>query len=108
ISPSDPNFMRVRDEVMLDVAVDTLPELTGEDLAAVRHEATFRMTPSTAAAADESEAASVVQSILKLLAQQASALRNDQTLDIDSAIDRSYIAAITPTGPGQALLGEGP
>ena len=114
ISPTDPNFTRIRDAILLDLVIDVEP-LTEEvgsvsPIVTTLNETQASITPVAEVALDNSEVGnpeSIQRVFSALIRQVASLIGNDAPQPEKSSTKdypREYIPAILPMGPGAAPL----
>lgn len=131
LTPSDPNFTRVRDPVMLDIVIDLdgpLEEETHPTHNSSEDDALLLDTPGLGPAVDGSMRAAwnvIVSQISSLLRDRphppawpfstpisslnpASAAKRTWSPSTEHTIPRYHLAAVTPTGPGAAPLPDWP
>jgi hypothetical protein len=108
LSPSDPNFTRIRDEVYLEIAVD-FPKVNITSAARDEDSATPAVSaadPNAVMAIPEpieDDVGSALQNVLRFLMPQ-SGQKKEQPPPPKPSVVRRYFTAITPTGPGFAPL----
>ena len=112
ISPSDPNFTRVRDAVLLDLVIDVEPSVknTMKILPTAVNETQATITPVAEAALHGDDAgnpesmrhvfSALMRQVASLIGTQAPLPSQPSTTDYP----REYIPAILPMGPGAAPL----
>ena len=114
ISPTDPNFTRIRDAVLLDLVIDVEPlsvELTGSSpVATTLNETKASITPVAEVAFSDEDTGnpeSIQRVFSALICQVASLIGNDAPAPQKPSTKdyaREYIPAILPMGPGAAPL----
>ena len=114
ISPSDPNFTRIRDAVLLDLVIDVEPSMNdiadASLTAKALNETEASITPVAEVSphADEAGNAESMQHVFSALIRQvASLIGGDAPIPPQPStakFPREYIPAILPMGPGAAPL----
>ena len=113
VNALDPNFTRVRDPVMLDIVIDTaMPQEAEVKPDPPEHQRLNETKVSKQATSDVEVApkptSQMKQALGQFMQQFSSKLRDPPTSSSSIPILRSYLSAITPTGPGAAPLADIP
>ena len=114
ISPSDPNFTRIRDSVLLDLVIDVEPSVDGtvdtDFVATTLNDTEASITPvaEVTMQSDEAGNAESMQHVFSALIRQVASLIGADAptppQPSTTGYPREYIPAILPMGPGAAPL----
>jgi Glycosyl hydrolase family 47 len=109
VNPTDPNFLQLRDEMMIDLAIDVPSSASSTSRSSTTSNQT--QTPDSSFTVHSrtiptDDSSSLVQSIMRLLAQQVPSIVPMPGEAGLGSHDRHYIPAILSTGPGYAPLPE--